>query len=97
MPDEMSDFEVQMIHELTATWGRFARLIFEADNLGMWDTESENFKSICKAIGTEEEDLLHVIKKAKFVLGNYGHNEVSEALIKNNDGFLSSEQEVEDE
>ena len=53
MPDEMSDFELQMIHNLTDSWGQFARLIFEADNLGLWDTESENFKSIWKAIGTE--------------------------------------------
>ena len=94
----MSNEEQQkeMLNGLSTLYGQFARLIHEADELDMWNVESENFKSICKSIGASTWDVTRVIQNADHVVHAYTSAEMTDALQINQDQNGCANQESKD-
>ena len=93
----MSNEEQQkdMLNGLSILYGQFARLIHEADNLDMWNAESENVKSICKSIGISPWEVKRVIQDADHVVHAYTNAEMTDALQSQDQGECNN-QESED-
>ena len=92
----MSNEEQQgMISKLADLYGKFARLIHEADKLDMWNAESENVKSICKSIGISPWEVKRVIQDADHVVHAYTNAEMTDALQSQDQGECNN-QESED-
>lgn len=91
----MSEEQQDMVSQLATLYGQFARLIHEANELDMWNVESEEFQSICKTIGAAPSEMQTVIFSASHVVNAYTYAEMTEALRIGSQGECNN-QEIED-